>query len=82
MNYGGAYKGELYVDGAWIPDMKNFDEIADKCFCVVDVDGKAYARDIWNGEKIVTTEDFEKTLKMIADKNRGDCFLTVIDIHD
>ncbi len=82
MDYCGAYEGELCVDGAWIPDMKNFDEIADKCFCVVDVDGNAYAREIWNREKYVTTEDFDKTLKMIADKNRGNCFLTVIDIHD
>ena len=82
MNYCGAYEGELRVDGAWIPDMTNFDEISDWCFCAVDADGTAYAREIWNGEKYIDAEDFDTTLKKIAENNRRDCFLTVIDLHD
>jgi hypothetical protein len=82
MEYCGAREGELRVDGAWIPDITNFDEISDNCFCMIDIDGTAYARDIWNGKTFITTEDFDCILKKIAEKNCEDCFLTVIDLHN
>lgn len=82
MEYCGAREGKLHVDGAWIPDITNFDEISDNCFCVIDKNGSAFVREMWNGKTYITTEEFDITLKKIAEKNRGDCFLTVIDLHD
>lgn len=79
--YLGYRDGILYVDGAWIPDIKNFDDISDGCFCVIDGDGVASARETWDGENWNTDEHFDEKLKAIARKYRDSCYLTVLDLH-
>lgn len=74
----GGRDGYLYVDGAPIADMIDFNP---ECFCFLDVDGTAYARDTWNGKKWITDESFDDTVKKIC-ADRLDCFATIIDLHD
>ena len=80
--YMGIRDHVLYVDGAWIPDLVNLDEIADQTYCVIDADGTASARETYNGEEWIRDEHFDDKLRQIAEKNRGDCYLTVIDLHE
>lgn len=85
MQYCGAKEGSdgMRVDGALICDLTNFNEIADACYCVIDTDGKAYARETFDRDNWVDTPNFDETVKAIVEKNReNDCYLTVIDIHD
>lgn len=84
MMYCGARKSEdgMHVDGALIRDLTNFDDIATNCFCAVEPDGTAHAREVYDGKDFITDENFDSTLKRIAEKYRGDCYLTVLDLHD
>lgn len=85
MRYCGAVEGSegMRVDGALICDLTNFYEIADVCYCVIDTDGKAYARETYNGDNWDDTSNFDETAKAIAEKNReNDCYLTIIDVHN
>ena len=75
----GARDGYIYVDGAPIADLIDFD--AASCFCFLDVDGTAYARKTWDGDELIKDPSFDETVTEIC-KNRTDCFATVIDIHD
>lgn len=74
----GGRDGYLYVDGAPIADMIDFNP---ECFCFLDVDGTAYARETWNGKKWIGDESFDDTVKKIC-ADRSDCFATIIDLHD
>jgi len=82
IRYCGYRDGVLYVDGAWIQDLTNFDEIADACYCAVDSDGNAIARDTYNGHEWIRDEDFDQKLRDLANRSRNDCYLTVLDLHN
>ena len=82
LRYCGGHENALRVDGALMRDLTNLEEIADQCFCAVDVDGTAYARDIFDGEHFIDNPNFDGIVKEITEKNRNDCYLTVIDLHD
>lgn len=70
----------IRVDGAKISDLINdFDDLG--CFGFVDLDGKAYSRERWDGEQFIEDTDFDKRYQEKL-KEYLDCFLTVIDIHD
>lgn len=70
----------IRVDGAKISDLINdFEDLG--CFGFVDIDGRAFSREHWDGQTIVDSPDFDKKYQEKL-KERADCFLTVIDIHD
>lgn len=77
--YLGFAEGYLRVDGAKISDLMNVEDLG--CFGFIDIDGKAYARESWNGEDFIKNEKFDEQYEK-ALKDRTDCFLTVLDIHD
>lgn len=79
--YMGARTGALWVDGAWIPDLRNLNQIADQAFCVIDADGRASARQTYTRGEWVYDEHFDDKLLAIADKNKNNCYLTVLDLH-
>lgn len=70
----------LKVDGAKISDLlNNFEDLG--CFGFIDLDGKAYSRERWDGKHFIEDTDFDKRYQEKL-KEYSDCFLTVIDIHD
>ncbi|MCM1468386.1 MAG: hypothetical protein NC086_09575 [Alistipes sp.] len=77
----GANDGFLYVDGAWIEDITNFEEL--NCYTFMTDDGEAYSRDWWNGDTHINNEDFAERLKSAKDKAKVENqFVTIIDYHD
>lgn len=74
-----CYPSALYVDGARIDDLLNFDEI--DCFVCIDFDENVIARETWNGHAFVKDEDFDKKLAEIKAKSKG-MFATILDIHN
>lgn len=78
----GTRDGYLYVDGGKIADMLNFKEECTRCFCYLDTDGNAYAREIWNdNHKWVEDAEFEDKVK-VACEGKTDGYVVFIDIHD
>lgn len=77
----GTRDGYLYVDGGKIADLLNFKEECTGCFCFLDTDGNAYARETWNGDKWIKDAAFEDKVKA-ACENKTDGYVTFIDIHD
>lgn len=77
--YLGARDNYLCVDGAKIKDIINLENL--DCYICIDVDGKAIARERWNGEDFIKDQDFDKKYEEILEKSK-DYFLTVLDIHD
>lgn len=75
----GSRDGFLYVDGARIDDLLNFDEI--DCFVCIDFDENVIARETWNGHAFIKDEDFDKKLAEIKAKSKG-MFATILDIHN
>ena len=69
----------LYVDGAKISDLLNFDEV--ECYICIDKDGNAIARERWNGHSFIKDEKFDEKLAEIK-KQSSDCCATILDIHD
>lgn len=71
----------IYVDGAKIKDILNTSELG--CFGFVDIDGTAYSRERWlgSGKGFEKYDDFDERYQQTL-KDRSDCFLTVLDIHD
>lgn len=77
----GANDGFLYVDGAWITDIINFDK--QDCYTFMTDDGEAYSREWWNGDKRIPNTDFEECLKIVKEKAKEENqFVTIIDYHD
>lgn len=70
--------GFLYVDGAKIDKLLNFDEI--NCFVCIDSDENVIARETLRGYSFVKDEDFDKKLAEIKTKSKG-MFATILDIH-
>ena len=75
----GYRDGYLYVDGARVDDIINFEE--QNCYICIDVDGNAIARETWNGKEFMMDEQFDERLAEIKKNSKGMC-LTVLDIHD
>ena len=75
----GYRDGYLYVDGARVDDIINFEE--QNCYICIDVDGNAIARETWNGNNFIKDEQFDEKLEEIKRNSKG-MFLTVLDIHD
>lgn len=75
----GYRDGFLYVDGARIDDLNNFEEL--QCYICIDADGNAIARSTWNGNDFIKDENFDEKLETIK-RNSGGMFATIIDIHD
>lgn len=77
----GENDGFLYVDGAWIQDIMNFDE--QDCYTFMTDDGQAYSRSWWNGKAWIPNNDFEEQLKSAKDKAKEENqFVTIIDYHN
>jgi len=79
--YLGSRDGFLAVDGCWLPDLLN-KGIGDECFAVLTDDGTAIAREVWNGDDWVRTDNFDARAKMVMERLEGTHYLTVIDLHD
>ncbi len=75
----GCKDGYLYVDGAPVKDILNFDELS--CYTFMTEDGQAYSKDWWDGKAFIVNNDFEDRLKSQKDKSQ-DLFVTIIDYHD
>ena len=75
----GYRDGYLYVDGAKVDDIINFEE--QNCYICIDVNGNAIARETWNGKEFIEDEQFDEKLAEIKRNSKG-MFLTVLDIHD
>lgn len=78
-NYMGYRDGFLYVDGAKISDIEKITE--PNCYCCLSDNGKAYARESWNGSDLIKDENFEtEYMELLSEYEDG--FLTILDIHD
>lgn len=75
----GNNDGFLYVDGARVSDLLNFDDV--NCYVCIDSDGNAIARETWNGTTFIKDEQFDEKLAEIKNRSKA-CFVTVLDIHD
>lgn len=77
----GIRDGYIYVDGARIDDLLNFDSEMENCYICIDANGKAIARETWDGKTFVKDEHFDEKLEEIRNNSKG-MFVTVLDIHD
>lgn len=77
-DYMGFEDGFLYVDAALADDIQNISEIG--CYCFVDQNGNAFARDYYNGE-LETNTEFDTQLSN-AKANCTGCYICVVDLHD
>lgn len=77
----GSRDGYIYVDGARIDDLLNFESEIKNCYICIDVNGNAIARESWDGSTFVKDEYFEEKIEEIK-KNSVGMFVTVLDIHD
>jgi len=78
-SYMGIYDGFIYVDGAWAKDILNYHEL--QPYICIDLDGKAIARQSWDGENFIEDEAYEEKYKAILERNQ-ESFVTVLAIHD
>lgn len=77
----GARDGFVIVDGGKIADMLNFADEYRRCFCAIDPDGNAYARESWDGNKWIDDPAFEDKIKSVCE-NKTDGYVVFIDIHN
>lgn len=77
--YMGALDGFIYVDGARVDDLLNFDDLS--CYICIDSNGNAIARETWNGHDFVEDEQFDEKFEVIKKNSKG-MFVTVLDLHD
>lgn len=75
----GMRDGYLRVDGAFVDDILDFEDVG--CFCYIDKDGSAYAREYYNGSEFIDNDDFDEKLKLVKAESKG-YYATIIDIHD
>ena len=75
----GFRDGFLYVDGAKISDILNYEDL--DCYTFIGIDGEAYSREWWNGKDFIQNEDFEERLMNEKEKSK-DLFITIIDYHN
>ena len=81
LNSVGARDGYVYVDGGKIADMLNFADEYSRCYCAIDADGSAYARERWDGNNWIDDTEFEDKIKAVCE-NKTDGYVVFIDIHD
>ena len=77
-----SYLGDgtfINVDGAKISDILNINELT--CYGFITPDKKAYVREHWDGNNFIDNPNFDTEYKKVL-SDYGDCFLTVLDIHD
>lgn len=81
-NYIGYPDGYIRVDGAYVCDILNRDDLG--CWGFIDDYGTAFVREYWNGEDFEKHEDFDDQYTAMLEKAAADpdMFLTVVDIHD
>lgn len=77
--YMGLREGFLRVDGGRIRDLLNFDDVG--CFCFIDADGNAFARERWNGHNFEKDVSFDDMLKKTIMASR-DYYACIVDLHD
>lgn len=77
--YMGFRDGYIYVDGARVDDLLNFDDLS--CYICIDADGNAIARETWDGHDFIKDEQFDDKLAEIKKNSKG-MFVTVLDLHD
>ena len=77
--YMGIRDNFLYVDGAKIDDLLNFDDV--NCYICIDSDGKVIVREEWDGHDFIKDEKFDDKLADIKKNSKG-MFATILDIHD
>lgn len=77
----GFRDGYIRVDGAFVDDILNFDDI--ECCCYIDKNENAYTREYFDYEKnmFVENTDFDERLKKVKADSNG-CYATIIDLHD
>lgn len=81
--YGYIREGERCIrcDGAYVPKIKN--ENAFGCYAFIGIDGKARARETWNGKDFIPDREFEYWLDISREAAIAEnAFMTIIDIHD
>lgn len=61
--------------------MLNFSDVYLRCYCAIDADGNAYARDYWDGKNWINDPGFEDKIKTIC-KNKTDGYVVFLDLHD
>lgn len=69
----------INVDGAKISDILNVNDLS--CYGFITPDGKACVREHWDGHDFIENVNYDTEYKK-ALSDYGDCFLTVLDIHD
>jgi hypothetical protein len=79
VDYMGFADGFIYVDAALADDIQNISEIS--CYCFIDKNGNAFAREYYNEEEWVTNQEFDTQLSN-AKANCSGCYICVVDIHD
>ena len=75
----GIEDGFLYVEGAEVNDILNYEDLS--CFCYLDSNGTANARSYWDGVQWIDNKNFDEELEEVKNKNKGK-FVTIIDLHD
>lgn len=80
--YLGFYEGYIRVDGAYVCDILNRDDLG--CWGFISPNGIACVRERWDGESWAKNDKFDdqySNMLGVAIED-PDMFLTVIDIHD
>ncbi len=75
----GSRDGFLYVDGAKIDDLLNFDNV--NCFICIDSNENVIARETWDGHNFIEDKQFDEKLVKIKENSKS-MFATILDIHD
>lgn len=75
----GSRDGFLYVDGAKIDDLLNFDDV--NCFICIDSNENVIVRETWDGHNLIEDKQFDEKLAKIKENSKG-MFATILDIHD
>lgn len=78
-SYMGSRDGFIYVDGARVDDLLNFDDLS--CYICIDANGNAIARETWDGHDFIKDEQFDDKLAEVKKNSKG-MFVTVLDFHN
>ena len=79
--YLGYHDGYLWVDGAKISDVINFEElVTDHGYAFIGKDDEIFCRNYYNGKEWIDNLDYENQVRE-ATKNVQDCYVTIIDAH-
>lgn len=79
--YLGTHDNIIYCDGAYIKSIKNIKALKDFGCYIIDKNKKVFYREAWNGNEFIKNKNYSNELVKILDE-QGDCFLTILDIHN